>query len=123
MASIHDSIIQSYQTDFESSKIEMTIKTADEEKGKILFEGFFAFFFENQLPNSIILDIVEEDVEAFIANNNELLAKSKDYSWPMDYEYIEELVNHIQKHSYKYYNIQASYGLNGWILAKSMLIE
>lgn len=41
----------------------------------------------------------------------------------MDYEYVGELINYIKENSYKYYNIQASYGLNGWILAKRMLIR
>lgn len=99
------------------------VKTEKEEQIEILFEDFFAFHFEDQLPYSILLDIVEREVNSFALENKELLAKSKDYFWPMDYEYIEELINYITENSYKYYKVQASYGLNGWILAKRIFIE
>jgi hypothetical protein len=123
MDTIHDSKILNYQIDFESSKIEVKVVTEKEKQVKILFEDFFAFHFEDQLPDSILLDIVEGDVNSFALDNIELLDKSKDYSWPMDYEYVEEMINYIKENSYKYYKVQASYGLNGWILAKRVLIQ
>lgn len=122
MDTIHDSKILNYQIDFESSKIEVNVVT-EKKQVKILFEDFFAFHFEDQLPDSILLDIVEGDVNSFALDNKELLDKSKDYSWPMDYEYVEDMINYIKENSYKYYKVQASYGLNGWILAKRVLIE
>lgn len=123
MDKIHDSKISNYQIDFEQLKIVVRVKTEKEEQIEILFEDFFAFHFEDQLPYSILLDIVEREVNSFALENKELLAKSKDYFWPMDYEYIEELINYITENSYKYYKVQASYGLNGWILAKRIFIE
>ncbi|MCG1027115.1 hypothetical protein J5S49_02270 [Virgibacillus halodenitrificans] len=123
MGTIHDSKILNYQIDFESLKIKVKVVTEKEKQVKILFEDFFAFHFEDQLPDSILLDIVEGDVNSFALDNRELLDKSKDYSWPMDYEYVEEMINYIKENSYKYYKVQASYGLNGWILAKRVFIE
>lgn len=41
----------------------------------------------------------------------------------MDYEHIEELINYIEGNNHHYYKLQASYGLNGWVLAKKVLIE
>jgi len=41
----------------------------------------------------------------------------------MDYEHIEELINYIEGNNDYYYKLQASYGLNGWVLANKVLIE
>ncbi|MEB2280723.1 hypothetical protein LAV73_12015 [Lysinibacillus xylanilyticus] len=55
--------------------------------------------------------------------NKELLDKEKDYLWPMDYEKVVDLIKYIKGNNYHYYKIYASYGLNGWILSKSVLFE
>lgn len=123
MNKIHDSKILNYQVDFKYSKIEMKVLDEQENQWNILFEDFFAFHFEDQLPSSILLDIVEEKVATFALENKELLDKEKDYSWPMDYDYLEEMINYIKENGYNYYKIQASYGLNGWVLSKRLMIE
>ncbi|MGP1910098.1 hypothetical protein ACTSEZ_18140 [Metabacillus sp. JX24] len=41
----------------------------------------------------------------------------------MDYRNVKELTDHIVKNRYIYYNVEASYGLNGWVLAKEMRTE
>ncbi|WP_404996826.1 hypothetical protein [Caldifermentibacillus hisashii] len=123
MRKIHDSKILNYQIDFEYSTIELKVENEQNKQLKILFEGFFAFHFENQLLGSILFDIVEGEVDSFVIENKEMLDKGKDYFWPMDYENIEDLINYIQKNSYHYYKIYASYGLNGWILSKSVNYE
>lgn len=79
MDTIHDSKILNYNIDFEHSKIEIKAMTEKEKQIKILFEDFFAYHFENQLPKSILLDIVEGDVNSFALDNKEVLDKSKDY--------------------------------------------
>ncbi|KMM61124.1 hypothetical protein ACH95_07825 [Bacillus glycinifermentans] len=122
MKKIHDSKILNYRIDFEYSKVEIKAVSEQEIPVKILFEDFFAVHFEDQLPDSILLDIVEGEIEAFAIENKELLDQRKDYYWPMDYDDIEELINFIKKNGFRYYKIQASYGLNGWILSKRMLI-
>ncbi|WP_231559188.1 hypothetical protein [Bacillus sp. MSP13] len=123
MEKIHDSKILNYQIDFESSIIQILSESDNGELFKIVFEDFFAFHFEDQIPNSILLDIFEEEINSFVLENEELLEKGKSYYWPMDYDSIEELMNHIKENSYQYFKIQASYGLNGWILSKKVLIK
>ncbi len=117
MKQIHDSKILNYQIDFEHSKITVEV-LFEQEKIIILFEDLFAFHFEDQLPDSILLDIVEGEIDSFITDNKELLDKGKDYYWPMDYDSVEELIYFIKENGYHYFKIQASYGLNGWILSK-----
>ncbi|MGD6796285.1 hypothetical protein [Metabacillus indicus] len=123
MFTIHDSKILAYQVDFE--KLHIEIKAVDEKgnKAKLLFVDVFAYYFEDQLPGSILFDITEGDIKDFAEDHKELLKKSKDYGWPMDYRNVKELTDHIKKKGYTYYIVEASYGLNGWILARGMRKE
>ncbi|MEQ7053049.1 hypothetical protein ABN764_20630 [Paenibacillaceae sp. P-4] len=120
MLSIHDNKIVSYEVDFQKSRI--TLNTIDGKRDsvitKIEFNDALAHVFETQLRGSIILDISTLDVSLFFKHNKELLEKEKDYAWPMYYEKIEDLLEYLQNEKYNYYVISASYGLNGWVIAK-----
>ncbi|WP_285107909.1 hypothetical protein [Paenibacillus sp. UMB4589-SE434] len=120
MLSIHDNKIVSYEVDFQKSRI--TLNTTDGKRDsvitKIEFNDALAHVFETQLRGSIILDISTLDVSLFFKHNKELLEKEKDYAWPMYYEKIEDLFEYLQNEKYNYYVISASYGLNGWVIAK-----
>ncbi|MEK4298427.1 hypothetical protein MKY30_03260 [Oceanobacillus sp. FSL W8-0428] len=59
--------------------MEMQVITVQEKQLNILFENFLAFHFETQLPDSILLDIVEERTDLFTIENKELLEKEKYY--------------------------------------------
>lgn len=123
MNNIHDCKILNYQIDFENSKIEIIALSDHDKLVRILFEDFLAFHFENQIPNSILLDIVEGEIASFVLENKELLDKGKAYDWPMDYCHVDEIVHHIQKNSYQYYKIRSSYGLNGWVLSRNVTVD
>jgi len=120
LLSIHDNKIVSYEVDFQKSRI--TLNTIDGKRDsvitKIEFNDALAHVFETQLRGSIILDISTLDVSLFFKHNKELLEKEKDYAWPMYYEKIEDLLEYLQNEKYNYYVISASYGLNGWVIAK-----
>lgn len=123
MKNIHDSRILSYNVDFEYSKLTIKIIDDNGQYSDLLFKDVFAFHFEEQLPHSIILDILEDEVDIFYTDNKEILDKGKDYYWPMDYENSEEILSYIKSKSYRYYKIQSSYGLNGWILSRALLVK
>lgn len=77
MNNIHDSQILNYQINFEYSKIEIVVLNEQGEHVNISFNDIFAFHFEDQLPSSIILDIVEAEIDLFATENKELLDKRK----------------------------------------------
>ncbi|OIB04965.1 hypothetical protein AK95_15260 [Paenibacillus sp. LC231] len=120
MLNIHDNEIVSYEVDFQKSRI--TLHTlggnGDSVTTTIEFIDVLAHMFETQLQGSIILDISKYEVSRFLKHNKELLKKQKNYGWPMHYEKIEDLLEHLQNEKYNYYVISASYGLNGWVSAK-----
>lgn len=122
MNKVHDSKILSYQINFETLKIEMTIDTETGQQAKIVFHDICIYYFKDQLPGSILLDLVEEDINQFAHENKKVLETGKDYYWPIDYNQEEELIHYLQNNDYRYYKIQSSYGLNGWVLSKSVSI-
>ncbi len=120
MDKFHDSKVLNYQVNFECLILEVYVENEQNEQRKVIFEDFFMFHFEDQLPNSILLDIVEDDIDMFCRENNDLLEKGKDYYWGIDYDNFQQLNNHLKDNNYRYFKIQSSYGLNGWVLAKEL---
>lgn len=120
MLNIHDNEIISYVVDFRKSRI--IIQTLDSNEDSVTttieFTDVLAHMFETQLQGSIIFDISTFEVSRFLKSNKELLEKQKNYGWPIHYEKPEDLLELLQNEKYNYYVISASYGLNGWVIAK-----
>ena len=118
LENIHDNIIIKYSVDFENSNIIINTINEDGEKVDIIFKDVLTCAFENQQKNSIILDIEERKSKEFISDNIELL--KRDYGWPIEFNNIEELNSTLETQKYKYYVLQSSYGMYGWILATGL---
>ncbi|MNP75125.1 hypothetical protein D3C76_1721280 [compost metagenome] len=82
-----------------------------------------AHAFDTPLHGSIILDLDEWDIEHFIPYNRELLESGMGSGWPVNYDSYDELQTRLMEEKYKYMMISSSYGLNGWVLAKSVDIS
>lgn len=117
---MHDNIITSYQVNF----VEKTLILYSYNPNKNLTEKLIAsevltHSFENILPNSIILCVEELTIDDFLNDNREELESKKQYCWPIYFENISSLQLFLFNNSYRYIRISSSYGLCGWILAKS----
>ena len=121
LENIHDNIIIKYSVDFENSKIIINTINEDGARIDIIFEDMLTCAFGEQQKNSIILDIEERRGTEFINDNIELL--KRDYGWPIVYNSIEKLNSTIEAQKYKYYILQSSYGMCGWILSRELRIE
>lgn len=120
---IHDSEILSYQADFENDQLIINIKDEGNKKYKIVFEDLLTFYFEHQIPNSIILDLVKGDINSFIKENSQLFSEGKNYYWPLDCDNENELLSYLNENNLNYYELQASYGLHGWIICAQYHID
>ncbi len=90
---IHDNIIIKYTVDFEKEEIVMETVNYHKEKILIKFDGVLVHYFEMAMPDSIIFNIDEYEGREVIKEKRE-----------------------------KYYIINSSSGLTGWVLAKTMTI-
>ena len=120
---VHDSIIESYQVNFEDELLIINTKYDDNiicEKTEVIFTGYLTHIFYNEMKNSIILDIEECRLNSFFEDERELLEERRKCGWPIMYETENDLFNYLHANKYKAFIIYASLGLNGWVLAKKI---
>ncbi|EJS58413.1 hypothetical protein CN327_02770 [Bacillus cereus] len=122
MISVHDNTIISYQVNLETEEIRIHTITESGRNIYIIFSNVLAHFFETHLSSSIISNIDEYPLLDFFKENKKLLEEQKPYGWPISYDNITELEETLVKENHVYYNIFASYGLSGWVLAKKLEI-
>lgn|SRR5699024_1964397 len=113
---IHDNEIINYQVNLKDKTILLHTISETNEATTIRFNDLLAYYFENQLSGSILLDIFDAGIESFIPQNRDILKSRKDHLWPINYESEEELFSYLQ------YVIQSSYGMNGWVVSKEMKV-
>jgi len=122
---VHDNIIVSYSVDFEAKMLTMkTLYHTDKifEETDVIFTGYLAHYFDNEMKGSTIFDIEECPLDLFLEHESKLLTEKKKYAWPINYQSENELVKLFQTHEYKVFDVSSSYGLCGFIFAKHMNI-
>ncbi len=107
----HSYTITLYTEFLESPPIEYT---------DIVFTGVVAHHFERELPNSILFDVEETDLERIYEDHQELFERLKNYGWPCAYTTLDDLVAILKTKNIKAFAISASYGLDGWVWAEMM---
>lgn len=121
---MHDYYIIAYSVNLEERKLVIqTYNNIKKKQGKICFYEVLAHSFKCIIDYNIILDIQECEISFFFNDNKEELIKMQDYGWPIVYLTEQELIDYIRTHEYKYIKINSSYGMDGWILARSYEIE
>ncbi len=126
---MHDHIILSYLADFDNEQlvIETQCPGDDATNGDadILFEGYLTHIFCHEQRDSILLDIEECAFDRFYESAAIRLEEGRQWGWPIDYETPDtkaELARCLRTNRYKIYQISASRGLAGWVIARKMEI-
>lgn len=86
------------------------------------FKDVMASWFGYILPGNAIYDLSVIDVETFINLNEDVLLQGKGDGWPIYYKSFDELKHKLEMSDYKIYNVDGSYGIAGWIIAKEMKV-
>lgn len=121
---MHDYIISTYTVDLKNKTIELCAEdTSKKQISRFIAKDVLTHLFQGILEYNIILDIQESTPDSFIKENILILKEKKQECWPIDYQTIDELRDFLYKNKYKYIEIQCSYGLQGWILAKEFQID
>ena len=117
---MHDNYIVGYSVNLEEKDMVIqTYNNNEKKQGKICFSEVLTHCFKCIIDYNIILDIQECEISSFVKDNQEGLRKMKGYCWPIDYQTEQELIECLVANEYKYIKINSSYGMFGWILAKS----
>lgn len=121
---MHDDCIVAYNVNLQEKYIVIQTYNSDKKKrSKHKFSEVLTHSFKCIVNSNIIYDIQESEIGAFISENKDELIKMKGYCWPVDYKSEKDLIEFLNSNAYKYIKIYSSYGMYGWILAKSYEIE
>lgn len=86
----------------------------------ILFTHAIAHYFDDYLAHNILFDIEEISLESCYDDHRELFEKRANYGWPFPHNGGRDLLAQANAHHAKAYQINTSYGLNGWVWARTL---
>ncbi len=117
---MHDDCIVAYNVNLEEKVVVIqTYNNTKKKQGKIYFSEVLTHSFKCIIDYNIISDIEECEISNFFIENQEELKKMEGHCWPIDYQTERELIIFLRNNGYKYIRVNSSYGMFGWILAKS----
>lgn len=130
MSLFHDNIITKYEADM--NKRQLTLWTVWEENGpdqeltQIIFTEVedHVFMLGNYHCN-MIFDIEEVDLSLFWENNRNYILENWQYGSPSFVDGSPEkkkILQYMQREKLRYFTIDASLGLCGWVLAKGVKV-
>jgi hypothetical protein len=122
--SVHDNFIYGYRVDCEGRRLILNTVFRDREPIEytdVIFHEVLAHHFEHVLQSNILFDVEEIDVANFVQENAELFARSWQHGWPpLEYSGdLVQLINSIRAASVRAFAVSSSYGLAGWVLART----
>jgi hypothetical protein len=125
--SIHDNHLVGYEVDCNRGNIRLHTEYRDVsagqpfEKTDVLFQGVEAYRFDGDNFDTIIFDVIELPVEELLRDESDLFACGRDYCWPGPSNTSDEAVlAHLRDRGTRAFVLHSSYGMGGWVLARSM---
>ena len=122
--SVHDNNIYAYSVLCEQRRLilytEFTHGTS-KEYTDVVFTGVVAHHFEDVLAGNVLFQVEVVEVERIIKGWSDLFAERKNYGWPddLDYDGPDALIGMLRQREIKGFEVAGSYGLHGWVLARS----
>lgn len=120
----HDDYIVEYNVVLQGKKLTIqTYNDYEKRKKKIVFSEVLTHSFKGALDWNQVLDIYEREISCFVKDNQKELEEMEGYCWPICYKTEQELRPFLKDNKYKYILIASSYGMSGWVPAKSFYVE
>ena len=86
----------------------------------VVFSGVAGYFFEHDLGTNIILSLDEESLQNFLVEHADQFNREAKWGWPLFWQgTTEQTFEHLSARGVRCYELSSSYGLTGWVLAKS----
>jgi len=122
--SVHDNHLVAYTVLAKEHKIVLQTEYRDREPPEftdVVFDEVLAYHFENDLFGTIIFDVKEVDLTELLKENTTLFDNGWRYGWPRGWEkQKEDITDFVIRMDMRAYEISASYGMTGWVLARKM---
>lgn len=121
---MHDDYLISYSVNLKEREVVIrTYNNSEKKQKKIHFSEVLTHSFKCVIDYNIISDVSECEINNFVRDNQDELIKMEGYCWPIDYQTDQELIEFLKTNGYKYIKVNSSYGMFGWLLAKSYEIS
>src|SRR5262245_9413230 len=121
--SIHDNRVVAYHVDCEQCQIILHTRFDERdpvEYTDVVFEGVDAYNFEGDNFVNILFDVREVPISELVGEYRALFEEGVKYAWPGDWnDSPEAAIRHFQAEGAKAFEIASSFGLAGWVVAKS----
>ena len=126
--SVHDNNIYAYAVLCERRRLILYTQFMDgakQEYTDVIFDGVVAHHFQDVPAGNILFQVEEVDVEDIVRGWSDLFADRKNYGWPndIDYDGTEQLLTTLRQRGARGFEISSSYGLHGWVLARSKVLR
>ena len=123
--SVHDNFLAGYEVHCEEHWIRIRTEFRDRgepfEFTEVFFSEVVAYDFKQDLFGSIIFDIEEIPLELLLKKCQAAFDEGRRYGWPRFWEgSLEGARQHLESQGIHAFQLQSSYGMDGWVLAKEM---
>lgn len=120
---IHDNTVYGYAVNCANRRIVLHTRFGNGRKTElvdVVFHDVLAHRFEHVLEQNILFDTDEIDLAELVQREASLLRESWKWGWPpVKYEGdLATLVSELRARSLKAFEISASLGMTGWVIAR-----
>lgn len=130
MSMFHDNMLKKYEVDIDRQRLKLWTVweegNPDQELTEIEFTGVEEnFFCYGNYYCNMISDIEENKLSDFWENNRSYIMEKWRYGTPSfveDSPTKQKIQNYLQKEKLRYFTIDATIGLSGWILARDVKV-
>jgi hypothetical protein len=123
LTTAHNVRVLGYAVDCETQ--ELTIRTEQQGKRLVMrFEALLAHHFDHAGIRNVIYDITSVPLDEFIAEERKRLIRTLRYGFPAPVSGgLDSLRRSLTEQGYRVFEIRASVGLCGYVIAKRLIIE
>jgi len=122
--SVHDNVLVSYEVLAGRREIHLHTQSpgTKPQHTDIIFRGVEGYFFYHDNLETIIFDVVEISVDRILEDDRERFEDGWRFHWPgrWNTESAAGRKEYLMKRQVRGFDISSSYGMTGWILAKSV---
>jgi hypothetical protein len=121
--SVHDNLLVGYEVMCEQRRIVLHTRFKElepHEHTDVVFEGVEAYHFEGDDFGTILFDVVETSLDELVREEADRFERERNFCWPGGWNQSTDSVRaHLRERGCRAFVIHASFGMGGWVLAKS----
>ena len=121
---VHDSQVIAYSADSRTNEVLLHLRTSSEDSQlfELKFLGVVAHQFPHPLMPSWVFDLVEVSPEELLTREWDSIAEGfRLVGWPGNWAHSpESALAHCKSNGVVGYDLETSYGMHGWVLARSV---